>query len=377
MKVLLVGNGNHQFITNYALWLNKQGKNKYIIDILSFLPVIKVNKKYYNEIFNIKLFLITNLIYKIKGIRRYFRFFQYKKVLKTLGNYDIIHFHFINIDSYFLVDRFKQYTKSRIILSIWGSDMYRIRSNNEYGFKNACKKADSITFTNQQSLKYFKLKYNWQKKNLKLCRFGLAPLEYLNVLKITREKCKELLNWNPDKLALTIGYNLAIAQQHLEILNLLDNKTIKILKDKIQLVLPMTYGGTTKYKNELLTKLNQLPYDFIIYDSFLKDEKVALIRKASDIMIQLQKTDQFSGSMQEHLFARNVVITGSWLPYETMKEHGAHFIEIDKIEDLVKVLQEVIINFKKHEKSTVNNPKAILGLCSWEKNIKIWAELYN
>lgn len=374
-KILLVGDGNHQFITNYAIWLRKT-KNRFQIDILSYTQIKENNRSCYNTIFSITrdvLFEITN---KIKGVRRYFRFFQYKKILNILPQYDFIHFHFISVDSYFLVEQFRKIKKTKIILSIWGSDMYRLNPASESKFINTCKKADIITFTNQKTSASFKSKYAWKHDNLDLCRFGLAPLETLKKLLVTKSECKSNLNWNNNKLAITIGYNLDPAQQHLEILEQFENEKIKVFANKILLILPLTYGGSTKYKNQLLDKLNQLPFEYIVYDTFLSDEQVAQIRKASDIMVQLQTTDQFSGSMQEHLFTNNIVITGDWLPYETMKEHGAWFIEINKIEELVFLMPDIIENYKKHEEKTVNNPKAIAELSSWEKNINDWVELY-
>jgi len=377
-RILLVGNGNHQFITNYVYWLKKSTKSKYIVDILSDRQVNDENKKYYNTIFRKNdRNLIYRIISKTKGVRRYYRFFLYNKIIQTLPIYDVVHFHFISIDSYFIIEQFKKKTTSKIILSIWGSDMYRVNSTSEKGFIEACQKADALTFTNQKSIDYFKMKYNWNKNNLKLCRFGLTPLENLKRLATTREECKKQLNWNLQKMAVTIGYNLHAAQQHLEILTQFDNEKVKKLKDKIQLILPITYGGTLKYKNQLLEKLKQLPFESITYDTFLTDEKVAQIRKASDIMIQLQLTDQFSGSMQEHLYSRNVVITGSWLPYETMKENGAWFIEIDKLEELAKVIPVIIKDFEKYELKTKNNPQVISELSSWDKNIYSWIDLYN
>lgn len=377
-RILLVGNGNHQFITNYVYWLKKSTKSKYIVDILSDRQVNDENKKYYNTIFRKNdRNLIYQIISKIKGVRRYYRFFLYNKIIKTLPLYDVVHFHFISIDSYFIIEQFKKNTTSKIILSIWGSDMYRVNSTSEKGFIEACQKADALTFTNQKSIDYFKMKYNWNKNNLKLCRFGLTPLENLKKLTTTRVECKKQLNWNPKKRAVTIGYNLNSAQQHLEILTQFDNDSTKELMDEIQLILPITYGGTPKYKNQLLEKLKQLPFEYIFYDTFLTDEKVAQIRKASDIMIQLQLTDQFSGSMQEHLYSRNVVITGSWLPYRTMKENGAWFIEIDKLEELAKVIPVIIKDFEKYELKTKNNPQVISELSSWDKNIYSWIDLYN
>lgn len=377
-RILLVGDGNHQFITNLITWLNKHNQYKFIIDILSFKPILDENKKYYNNIFRINdNNFLYYFIHKIRRIRVYYRFYLYYEIIKKLPNYDFIHFHYIGVDSYFIAKQIKKKKKSKIIFSIWGSDLYRLSSKYEKGFLASTRYANIISFTNEKSLNYFSSRFNWEKNNLKLCRFGLAPLESLKEIKTTKKETKKLLNWNKTKMAITIGYNLQPAQQHVEILNQFNNEKVKKLKDKIQLILPITYGGTPKYKNQLLEKLNQLPFEYTIYDTFLTDEKVALIRQASDVMIQLQLTDQFSGSMQEHLYAHNLVITGSWLPYETMKEHGAWFIEIDKLEELTKIIPDVINNFEKYEQKTNNNSQAITELSSWEKNIQAWIDLYN
>lgn len=377
-RILLVGDGNHQFITNYVYWIRKVTSNDLIIDILSFSKLKKENSKTYNTVYQINednaLFAVIS---KIKGIRRFYRFHLYRKLIDKLPFYDIVHFHFISVDSYYIVNQLNKNTKSKIILSIWGSDMYRLSSVNAIDFVETCQKADILTFTNQKSIDYFKKKYDWKKNNLNLCRFGLAPLEKLKQLTLSREECKKLLKWNDKKRAITIGYNLSPGQQHLEILSHFDHEKIKSLKDKIQLILPITYGGTPQYKKQLLERLSELDIEHKTYDTFLTDEQVAQIRKASDIMIQLQKTDQFSGSMQEHLYSQNIVITGNWLPYETMKEYGAWFIEIDKLEELNKVVLSVINNFEKYEHKTNNNPQAVTELSSWERNIQDWIDLYS
>jgi hypothetical protein len=377
-RILLVGDGNHQFITNYAIWLKKQNGRSFSIDMLSLTPVRKDNVKFYQFIYQVKKDdLLHRIGKKIKGFNLFYRFYLYKKLIAIMHDYDIIHFHFLSYDSYFLARQFKKKSKSKIILSIWGSDMYRLHSVLENCFVKTCRNADRITFTNKKSLEHFQDRYHWKKNNLSVIAFGLAPLEYMKEITMSKVECKERLSWNKDKLAITIGYNMAVAQQHLSILTQLENKKITAFHNKIELILPITYGGDKNYKRQILSKLNQLPFEYKVYDEFLGDEIVAHIRKASDVMLQLQITDQFSGSMQEHLFARNVVITGSWLPYDTLKEKGSYFIEIDKVEDLNDVLPDVINNFSTYEQRTTNNPGVITELSSWGKNIKQWAEMYN
>lgn len=376
-RILLVGDGNHQFIFNYAYWLKKEAKNSFVVDILSYFPLKEENKKYYDTIIY-KSFdnILYRVISKIRGVRRYYRFYLYKKLISKLPEYDIIHFHFIGTDSYNLVKYFRNNRTSRVILSIWGSDMYRVNWVDENFFFQTCQYADVLTFTNQESIDYFIKKYNWKHNNVSLCRFGLAPLENLKSLTLSRDECKHLLSWNTKKIAITIGYNMAPAQQHLEILRQFEHESIKELADCIQLILPITYGGTQEYQNQLVERLNQLPFEYKIYDTFLSDEQVAYLRKASDIMIQLQITDQFSGSMQEHLYTNNIVITGSWLPYETMKEQGAWFIEIDGLDELSDIIPKVICKYDNYLQKTNNNPMVITELGSWEKNIHNWLALY-
>jgi glycosyltransferase involved in cell wall biosynthesis len=377
-RILLVGDGNHQFITNCVRWLKKQNGFSFCVDMFSLTPVRKENVKFYQFIYQVKeddlLFRIVN---KIKGVRRFYRFYLYEKLIADLHAYDIIHFHGIDLDRSFMISKFIKKTKSKIVLTIWGSEMYRVSFAYENCFVHTCKNADHITFTNKKSLEYFCDKYRWRKNNLSVIAFGLAPLEYMEKITLNKVECKEKLRWNKDKLAITIGYNMAVAQQHLSILEQFGSNKLAEFHNKIQLIVPITYGGDKNYKREILTKLNQLPFEFKVYDEFLDDETVACIRKGSDVLIQLQITDQFSGSMQEHLFARNVVTTGRWLPYDTLKEKGAYFIEIDKVQDLNDVLPDVINNFSKYEQKTTENPRVISELSSWEKNIKQWIEMYN
>jgi len=370
-KILLVGDGNHQFITNYSKWLNKfQTPQNFEIDILSLSKISPFNSTYYSKIHEIK-----NIFFlKIKGLSKYYRLFKFKKILSGLPKYDYVHFHYFGKDSHYISNQISENTSSKIIISIWGSDMYRNKSDS---FILACKNAYLITFANQESIEFFKSKYAWSKNNLELCRFGLAPLENLKKLHQSKDDCKIDLGLNSKKIAVTIGYNMAPEQQHLEILNQFAKKNILSLQDDIELIIPITYGGSEKYKHKLLAKLNELPFEYKIFDNYLSDNDIAKIRKASDIMLQLQTTDQFSGSMQEYLFANNIVITGSWLPYKTLKDNNCWFYEVDYFTQLESLVPYIILNYKLLQNKTKDNLKSINFLSSWDNNIEKWYNLYN
>jgi glycosyltransferase involved in cell wall biosynthesis len=377
MNVLLVRDGNHQFITNFTKWLVKEDET-IKIDVLTRTKINKENVNIYKNIYSHLNIRYINFFSKIPFLRKAYRYLYYIFFInKNIEKYGLIHFHFIDQDAYFLSKFLKKsHSSIPIIFSIWGSDFYRLPKKNEKHFIQACNAVDEITFTNQQTLDDFKDKFNWSKNNLQVIRFGIAPLEDLKELNLTNKECKQRLGWNENKIAITIGSNLSPYQQHEEIINAFLKTPILNYKDDIQLVFPFTYGGTPEYKKHMLSLVEDLPYEKYVYPHFLTDEKVAMIRKASDIMINLQKTDQFSGAMQEHLYAKNVVITGVWLPYGLLKETGAWFVEVDHLDEIPDKLSYILNDFENFQADMTTNPSAIVALSSWGKNIKQWLNLY-
>lgn len=375
VRVLLIGDGNSIFVTSYALWLKRKCAD-FQVDVFSTSVIREENTVFFDRVFSIEHYPHFYFINKYKGIRRILLISIYRKVLKDLPEYDFVHFQFISPLRFSLINLFHSKTKSKIILSIWGSDLYKLNPVDKITFKNICLKADKISMANPQTIAYFKATFNWKKDNIRECRFGLSPLENIKELSIDKMACKRELGWNTDKLAVVIGYNAAQGQQHLKILEQLSHDQIISLKDQIMLVIPLSYGGSASYKSEIISAVKKLPFEYIVYQQYLSDFEIACLRKASDIMIQLQVKDQFSGSMQEHLFAGNVVVTGKWLPYKSMKDSGIYFEDVEELTDLKAILPEIIRNFRQYQEKTIYNEVKIAELSLWGNNIKNWVELY-
>lgn len=374
-RILLVGDANHQFVIAYATWVRK--KTNYLIDCLSYSKLKNPQNRVFNELFQISYDKLPYRISKyIPLFRSIFRLYSYRRIIAQMENYDAVHFHFLTNDTFFLASEIKRKMDTKVILSIWGSDLYKLKESKRRQFFSACKLASYITFTNEKSIEYFSKTFEWQKDNLRCCRLGLSPLEFLRSMYMPSKECKRNLNIDTEKIAITVGYNGSPNQQHIKILQqFLEDKLLN-LKDKISLIVPLTYGGSEKYKKLIIEMLNKLPYESVYFDSFLSDEKVAQLRIASDIMIQLQESDQFSGSMQEHMYAENVVITGSWLPYDILKERGVWFLEVSELSQLTKILPDVILNLPEYKVQASNNKDKIARLSLWENNIEDWVALY-
>ena len=141
--------------------------------------------------------------------------------------------------------------------------------------------------------------------------------------------------------------------------------------DRILFIFPMTNGRDLIYKMEILKKLKNFSFQFKVFEDFMSDHQIACLRKATDIMIQVQITDQFSGSMQEHLFESNLVITGKWLPYDTLIAHGIYFRRVDTVNDIGSELLSCLQELQAEKQKCSKNPEIIYSLSSWEREYSV------
>lgn len=378
MKVLLVGDKDHVFIYNLVKWLRKTNKSIKSIDVISRKRTKNNTDKYYSNIFCYEPFNVSVLFlrrfYKEKSKNIYFK----KKIKKIEKNYDLIHIHYVEHRLVENADFIAKNITGRLVVTVWGSDFYR---SNEYSRKRMLpifKRADKISFENPEMMEEFKLYYSL-KFGLnfdKLCvvRFGLAPLEQLKLLDLNRKECKSKINIPPTAVSICIGYNASMGQQHLTILDSIE-KIIGKLNKEIYVILPLTYGGNKDYFGQITDKLNSLSYNVKVFTGFLSNYDVAVIRKATDYFINLQITDQLSGSMLEHIYAGNVIITGSWLPYNILNELGVEIVKIDEVGQIGEKVYE-LIQSEEHFKNEPKNSKKIYQFSYWGNCIKEWNNLY-
>jgi glycosyltransferase involved in cell wall biosynthesis len=172
----------------------------------------------------------------------------------------------------------------------------------------------------------------------------------------------------------TCGYNSTKEQQHFEIIRSIENLEHSY-KDRCEFVFPLTYGSKTQ-KELIKKRLQNVDFEYKVLENFLYGDDNAYIKLVSDVMINMLKTDSFSGSMQEFLYAKNVVITGTWLPYDLFDEMGIKYFKIDKTDELKNMLENVIENLKNMRENLDENRKIIYNLSSWENNINSWIAVY-
>lgn len=367
-RLLLVGNANHYFNKKLYSLIQKQNR-ELIIDILNTGLLTNRNDSLpFDSVFENTYHSSKSILTKIRGVKgMYFDYLLQKQFLNLCSkhNYEFVHFQSIALWSHAVIRQIK----AKVYITIWGSDFFRIKKKDKSKLLSIIDGADLITVATEE-IKQELISTTMEHKDVRVIKFGLEVFDEIDLLSINSDKKLD------KQINITVGYNRHPAQQHQLILT-----TIAAIKNidfsRINFVLPFTYGPKNEaYRIELEKILKQMSADYIFLDDFMDSKQMAQTCLRSDIMIQLQTTDAFSGSMQEYLYAGNLIITGSWLPYKEMKDRNIYFREITEIDELRTVLPDVLNNLKEQLYLCVNNKKPLYNLSSWSSNFEKWNRLY-
>lgn len=315
----------------------------------------------------------TGFVYRV--VRKLFA----KQLLKSLmRQYDLMDFHAFAMDyipyMQYCVQQQKPYD-----ITLWGSDIMRANAESiavkRYGFEHCryIKATENLqVVVNEKYPDLFGSKFKtiyWGNNDFEVID-GVRSL-YDDVAAIKESFLPEA----GEKTIVTLGYNGSKGQNHVKILDAIDSISAK-LKENIYLLLPLTYGATEEYLREVEGKVKSLNVPYTIYAERIPAEDIAKIRLVSDIVVNMQDTDAFSGSLQDHLYCNNVLIIGDWLNYIALDNVGMFYIKTS-YEELAGKLASVLSDLYAYKNLAVSNHNKMKNLTSWEDVIPQWAVTYN
>lgn len=314
---------------------------------------------------------------KIKFSDRLIRPLLINKILRE-HDFDKVNFQFLYWHYVFSVLTFKKIS-AKVFFTIFGSDFYRAgKFKKNYIYPRILKSIDGLIFTNEKTKQDFLYAYPFVASiKTDVCRLGLPALPFIDKNRNANNILHEYFDISPAKTVIAVGYNLTKEQQHIKAIDAI-NRLSEDERAGIYVLFPLTYGGTPEYLNEIKTYLKtNANFEYTIYTAYMDNDEIAKLRLVTDIMINILTTDQFSGSMQEHLYANNIVIAGEWLPYETMIDKGVNMQRIKNVEALPDALSYVLTQLPMLKEKTKNNPQYIVSLSSWDNVISCWKSIFH
>ena len=308
---------------------------------------------------------------KISKLHMFFRIYFIQKILKQY-HFDCVNIHYSRWIYLLILPTLKQMS---YIITFYGSDFYRSTPFIKRLQTPLYQNAKALTFTNPLTKEAFVNHYHDFDTKSHVCRFGLKTLDYIDKNRSrSKVEIKNHLGYATDKITVTCGYNSTFGQQHFKMITALETLEPTIL-EQLQFIFPLTYGNAS-HKERVKQRLQKSSLNYLTLEEFLYTDDNAAIKLASDIMINVLETDSFSGSMQEFLYADNLVITGSWLPYELFDREGISYLKIDQIDDLPKTLTDAIAQYHTKRAQLQTNREIIYKLSSWTNNITSWSDTY-
>lgn len=376
MKILLICNAESVYVYNYI-------KNVLIpmgcdITVLATAESTMYKNFYCSKNIKIKeVKPINKYIAKLPKVRVIMQIVQDMKDIKSLGEFDYCHIHMYSF-LFLLAACLTRKNTGKIVVSFWGSDLFT-RNKTARIEKMLMNKVNIITLsTYAMADKFHELfGYNNDDKIVNV-KFGLSVFETIDSF-INKEESglsKKTMSIPEDKFIVTCGCNGKPTQQHLETLEAI-GRCPEYIKNKLFIVLPMSYGNDDiMYMNKVADQLNKSNIDGRILKQFLSRDEIAMLRLATDVFINVQKTDAFSGTMQEHLFAGSVVINGNWLDYRDLDEAGVKYVKIKNFLGLTEKITDIVDNYNNYHKDIIVNRGIIWNLSSWEQVRHKWQSLY-
>jgi glycosyltransferase involved in cell wall biosynthesis len=381
MKVLIVGNPQRRdvFVPNFVTRLT--GAAKIHVDILFLDPIANMQEVTLPG--SVRLFLprqgaLTKYLAGIPKIRLFQKWSNATRLLARMEQYDLCHIHGVDPFYGLVITQLKKHA-GQVISSIYGSEFYLCPSKlHKMLMARVYRASDLVSLTNEATRADFVSTFGDRYRNRsQTLRYGLTPLEEIRRIEhVSASECKSRLAINPDTITVMCGYQGNPNNQHFAILSALE-RVSRELPDNLMLLLPMTYGGTPEYMRQVKQRLIETGLPFKLFEEFVPDREVAYLRKATDIMINLPASDQFSGSMQEHMYAGSVVITGNWLPYSSFDALDILTVKVPTVDEVGAQLLQVIVDLDNYRQKAGRNREAIWQLSSWDESIARWLTVYS
>ncbi|BDP31591.1 hypothetical protein [Vibrio vulnificus] len=224
--------------------------------------------------------------------------------------------------------------KKNYSVSLWGSDYYKCHGVRKKIIEIILQNANRVSIASRDSKRFLKKKFE-------LVDAEVIPFLIPNLETIAQE-CNS--NFNLDKAKkkrILCGTNGSSNQQFDLIVESLNNAKDKLANNYI-IVFHLSYGLDKETKLIVDNFVNTTSIECEVVYEYFQGKALADFRGSIDILIQIQKTDQLSAAMLEHLVQNKLAITGDWLPYDDLNDIGVKYKTISK-NNIVSELSSVLM----------------------------------
>ncbi len=319
------------------------------------------------------------LLFRIPYVRRFLRRRLTRTFLRRLAgteHFDVCNVHYVKPE-YARFAKDLRGVATRLVTTVWGSDFYLMDDKWRKRQKSIYEASDSIVFGNPKTRDEFVSYYKAFEVKTRVCSFGLKSLELIKKIQQTerRSQSRERIGIPADSFVICCGSNANKSQNHERILaSLVEIR--EFLPVNVVVLLAMTYPSIdARYLAGIEEKLRQNKMRYHVISEFMTKEDTARIRISTDIMVNMQNTDQLSAAFQEHAYAGGIVVAGDWLPYDVFENAGVFMLKAS-FAGLGDTIKTVVQDWELYREKASANAKSVERLSSWESKAPAWKAIY-
>ena len=375
-SLLIMGYFESVFIIQFVKNLKKNNPNAKIYYWGRKPNKEVVDKDYINCYEDYCFYDISHKI-KVPVLNKIDAVLQYRKCFKSFilnRHFDYINIHFVRPEYFLLMDYMKK-CSSKIVLTPWGSDVYRVKKTVKFLVNRIYKKADIVTGRNNRFTRDVIRIFEVPDVKMHYCELGVESFDYIveNKKHIDTDIAKKKLGLG-GKYVITCGYNAIRAQQHLSIIDSI-YKIKNELPSNLMLLFPFTYPQDNEYKAQVKERIKERGLDAVYFEEFLDVPNLYLVRMATDMFIHVQTTDAFSASFMEYLLCEKKIVNGKWLKYPELEKNGVvPYFEVDSMDHLDECILHAYLSAPI---SIANETFEEIEKKQWKGVIKKWSQLFS
>ena len=245
-----------------------------------------------------------------------------------------------------------KFSGAALAVALWGSDFYRATASRALINRLVLRICDRI-ICGEPKLPAALSTRGLASDRTRVCYFATGPGAFLVSSKLLPPRAPYLPpakrivqdanadRTRPRPLTVTIGNSANPSQQHLQVLDSLERRFATSERPRVRLLLPVSYGGPAAYISRLRERLKAGGWDFELVEHFLPDAAIAELRLGTDVYVNVQPTDSFSGSMRESMYLGTYVIYGAWLDYSFVtypRDRWAAVESVDEVGDRIAAI---------------------------------------
>lgn len=369
-EVIVLGNAKSIWLKEYVKNIHyKLGNKTYLI---SYSPLSDGEKQDYEKYNTV----IIELQFEGEGNSKIKKMFRIIKAFKHLkGKIDALDIQSPpHSPQAVLLGFLIRYLDAKTITSFWGSDIMRITEKDAKKLRSVIDVTDVINLgTIQLKNAFYNMFGHKYDMKIKSAIYGSPAIEHIKHNKsIPKSMLKQFFNIDSSKITVAIGHNGNRSQQHLQVLNTLNNLEDEC-KNRMNLILHIGYGLESGYKDELERCCNNLDIDYTIIDKFMDLEEISKLRLATDVLIHAQTTDALSGTIRESIYAETILINPCWINYAEFDSLGIEYERYSSIDEIAQIIERIVNDGTEIDLN--KNSRIIDEHYSWYASLEDWTEI--